>query len=98
MPNKKFRHESARPRGSAMRAQCRACFPPSSSMLHGYVVLEGALTPAEAELAMLRTQACCLTRHLAAAGRDLCDEQCVTEVIEPAPDARHLATYHATKR
>ena len=59
---------------------------------HGYVVLEGALTPAE--LAMLRAQACCLTRRLAAAGRDLCDEQCVAEVIEPArrPPPRHLPT------
>ena len=35
---------------------------------HGYVVLEGALTPAE--LVMLRAQACCLTRRLAAAGRE----------------------------
>ena len=46
----------------------------------GYVVLEDAFTPAE--LAMLRAQACCLTQRLAAAGRDLCDEQCVAEVIE----------------
>ena len=57
---------------------------------HGYVVLEGALTPAE--LAMLRAQACSLTRRLAAAGRDLCDEQCVAEVIEHLPEGHAART------
>lgn len=56
----------------------------------GYVVLEGALTPAE--LAMLRAQACCLTQRLAAAGRDLCDEQCVAEVIEHLPEGHAART------
>ena len=56
----------------------------------GYVVLEAALTPAE--LAMLRAQACCLTPRLAAAGRDLCDEQCVAEVIEHLPEGHAART------
>ena len=56
----------------------------------GYVVLEDALTPAE--LAMLRAQACCLTQRLAAAGRDLCDEQCVAEVIEHLPEGHAART------
>ena len=57
---------------------------------HGFVVLEGALTPAE--LAMLRAQACSLTRRLAAAGRDLCEEQCVAEVIEHLPEGHAART------
>ena len=57
---------------------------------HGFVVLEGALT--SAELAMLRAQACSLTRRLAAAGRDLCEEQCVAEVIEHLPEGHAART------
>ena len=62
----------------------------SDFLQHGYVVLEDALTPAE--LAMLQAQASCVTQRLAAAGRDLCDEQCVAEVLEHVPEGHAART------